>query len=59
MQTKAIASSSPKECHLAAIKKNNMKDKNADQDRTGSKIRTAPDEGSFWRIKKGWYKGLL
>jgi IS5 family transposase len=35
-----------KGCHLAAIKKNNMKDKNADQDRVYSKMR-APYERVF------------
>lgn len=47
-----------KGCHLAAIKKNNMKDKNADQDRWYSKIR-APYERVFSNNpKRVRYKGL-
>lgn len=47
-----------KGCHLAAIKKNNMKDKNADQDRWYSKIR-APYERVFSADpKRVRYKGI-
>ena len=47
-----------KGCHLAAIKKNNMKDKNADQDRWYSRIR-APYERVFSGYsKKVRYKGI-
>lgn len=47
-----------KGCHLAAIKKNNMKDKNADQDRWYSKIR-APYERVFsGDPKRVRYKGI-
>jgi IS5 family transposase len=47
-----------KGCHLAAIKKNNMKDKNADQDRWYSKIR-APYERVFsGASKRTRYKGV-
>lgn len=47
-----------KKCHLAAIKKNNMKDKNADQDRWYSKIR-APYERVFsGESKRVRYKGI-
>ena len=47
-----------KGCHLAAIKKNNMKDKNADQDRWYSKIR-APYERVFSQnSKRTRYKGI-
>ena len=47
-----------KGCHLAAIKKNNMKDKNADQDRWYSKIR-APYERVFSGVsKRTRYKGI-
>lgn len=47
-----------KDCHLAAIKKNNMKDKNADQDRWYSKIR-APYERVFsGESKRTRYKGI-
>ena len=47
-----------KRCHLAAIKKNNMKDKNADQDRWYSKIR-APYERVFsGASKRTRYKGI-
>jgi IS5 family transposase len=47
-----------KGCHLAAIKKNNMKDKNADQDRWYSKMR-APYERVFSQDpKRVRYKGI-
>lgn len=47
-----------KGCHLAAIKKNNMKDKNADKDRWYSKIR-APYERVFSQApKRVRYKGI-
>ena len=47
-----------KGCRLAAIKKNNMKDKNTDQDRWYSKIR-APYERVFSNhSKKVRYKGI-
>ena len=47
-----------KGCYLAAIKKNNMKDKNADQDRWYSKIR-APYERVFANnSKRVRYKGI-
>ncbi len=47
-----------KGCHLAAIKKNNMKDKNADQDRWDSKMR-APYERVFsGDPKRVRYKGI-
>lgn len=47
-----------KECHLAAIKKNNMKDKNTDLDRWYSKIR-APYEHVFSGCSKRTnYKGV-
>ena len=47
-----------KGCHLAAIKKNNMKEKNADQDRWYSKLR-APHERVFANSQKRVrYKGI-
>ena len=47
-----------KGCHLAAIKKNNMKDKNTDQDRWYSKIK-APYERVFAKNpKRVRYKGI-
>jgi IS5 family transposase len=47
-----------KGCHLAAIKKNNMQDKNADRDRWYSKIR-APYKRVFSGVsKRTRYKGI-
>jgi transposase, IS5 family len=54
----AKQAASKRNCHLAAIKKNNMKDKNADQDRWYSQIR-APYERVFSQDpKRVRYKGI-
>jgi len=54
----AKATAAKKGCHLAAIKKNNMKDKNADKDRWYSKVR-APYERVFSQApKRVRYKGI-
>lgn len=57
--TKAVKQSAAKNnCHVAAIKKNNMKDKNKDLDRWYSSIR-APYEGTFSRQnKRVRYRGV-
>ncbi len=54
----AIRTAAKKDCHLAAIKKNNMKDKNKDQDRWYSKIRS-PYERVFSKLpKQSRYRGI-
>ena len=45
-------------CHLAAIKKNNMKDKNKDQDRWYSKIRSPYERVFSKQNKRVRYRGI-
>ena len=45
------------ECHLAAIKKNNMKGKNRDQDRWYSRVRSPHERAFSQREKRVWYIG--
>ena len=57
--TKAVEQAAAKKnCHVAAIKKNNMKDKNKDLDRWISHIRS-PYEGTFSKQnKRVRYRGV-
>jgi IS5 family transposase len=54
----AKEASSKNQCHLAAIKKNNMKDKNKDQDRWYSRLRSPYERVFSKRNKRVRYRGV-